>query len=208
MPPHASMIDTLPLPHRLALSYAPRGSHRQVLGLLALDARLAAIVRADAEPVMAQIKLAWWRDRLRQDPAEWPQGEPLLALLAAAGIATAPLAGMVDGWEMLLAEDLDAPAFAEARAQGWAALDPAAAQPAREWALADLALNLGTQEEAASVRQQALAEPWAAARLPRTLRPLTVLHGLARRALRTGADDLLGGPAALPLAIRLGIFGR
>ncbi|MCB2065424.1 MAG: hypothetical protein KDE15_02145 [Erythrobacter sp.] len=208
MTSHPSLIDTLPLPQRLALSYASRRAQPPVLALLALDARLAGIVRADGEPMIAQIKLAWWRDRLRQPPADWPQGEPLLALLATSGMATEPLAGLVDGWEVLLADTLDPAAFAEGRAQGWAALDPAAAQPAREWALVDLALNLGTADEAAAVRDLARAQPWDRARLPAAMRPLAVLHGLARRALHGDGAELLAGPAAMLLAMRLGIFGR
>jgi hypothetical protein len=44
--------------------------------------------------------------------------------------------------------------------------------------------------------------------LPRTLRPLTVLTGLARRSLGRGGAPLLDGPRAALLAMRLGIAGR
>jgi hypothetical protein len=34
------------------------------LALLALDARLAAILRGRREPIAAQLRLAWWREML------------------------------------------------------------------------------------------------------------------------------------------------
>ena len=58
------LLGLTPL-HRLALAYAPAASRGAWLGFLALDMRLAAIVRAAREPMIGQIKLAWWRERLR-----------------------------------------------------------------------------------------------------------------------------------------------
>ena len=75
-------VSSLPLPQRLALSYAPRASRNAFAGLLALDTRFAGIVRHAREPMLAQMRLAWWRDVLAKPAAEWPTGEPLLALLA------------------------------------------------------------------------------------------------------------------------------
>ena len=39
------LLDELPRPQRLALSYAPAAVRSATLGLLALDARLGAILR-------------------------------------------------------------------------------------------------------------------------------------------------------------------
>ena len=205
------LAETLPLAQRLALSYAPRASREPVLALLALDQRLAAIVRSGGEPALAQIKLAWWRDRLSESPARWPEGEPLLGLLRGFSGEPGVLAGVVDGWEMLLGERLDTPEiaqFAEGRAAGWIALGgTAAAAAARYWALADLLLNLPAGEEAEAVRAALAAEPHQA-KLPRELRPLAVLGALAARAIRRGSEDLLDSPGALGTAMRVGIFGR
>jgi phytoene synthase len=140
--------------------------------------------------------------------AGWPQGEPLLALLAASTIGPSKLEPLVDGWELLLGEGLDADGFAAGRARGWAALAAAAEQPAREWALVDLALHLGTAAEADSVWRLARAEPWQRPSLSADLRPLLVLHGLAKRALQHEASAMLEGPGAMLLAMRLGILGR
>ncbi len=214
----AELVETLPLAQRLALAYAPPSARGDTLALLALDARLAGIVRTDGEPVIAQMKLAWWRERLAQDPQDWPLGEPLLALLRKGRLATDTLAPLVDGWEGLLADHLDegiVHGFVAGRVALWQGLAAAhsgnagqAGQVAHEHALADLALNLGSEAEAALVRDLAQAQPWNRPRLPRPLRPLAILHGLSHRALRRGAGELLDGPGAMATALRLGILGR
>lgn len=201
---------------RLALAYAPAPARDDWLTLLVLDARLAGIVRSAREPMLAQLRLAWWRDRLNSDPSTWPQGEPLLAALAPWGGAAAGLAALVDGWEALLGDgplDSDAlDAFARGRAAAIAALavqlgaEPQDAAASR-WALADLALHLGDRAE----RETALALLGAApvaGKVPAALRPLAILGGLSERALRKGAGEALSGPGALFAAIRLGIIGR
>lgn len=204
---------------RLALAYAPRRAHEHWLTLLALDARLAGVVRGAREPMLAQLRLAWWRDRLGGDPAEWPKGEPLLARLAAWGERAAELVALVDGWEALLDEEPDAQAFAQGRAGAAAALagitgagitgaDPdAAAAAARRWALADLALHLSDGEARAGARTLLGSCP-AMPVLGRSMRPLAILAGLSERALRKGVAEALSGPGALLAAIRLGIAGR
>ena len=214
------LLETLPLAQRLALSYAPRRAHSPTLAMLALDTRLAGIIRTGGEPVIAQMKLAWWRDRLAQEPSQWPRGEPLLALLQVSGLECARLSPLVDGWEVLLADSLDREEigdFAQGRALAWAAVADAAGpsganasveQAGRAWALADLALNLGTEEETARVRAAAQEEAEAQPRLPSLVRPLAVLRGLAIRALRRDAGEVLDGPGAMATALRLGIMGR
>lgn len=209
----ADLIESLPLAHRLALSYAPRQTRDATLALLALDARLAGIVRTDGEAIIAQMKLAWWRERLEQPPASWPEGEPLLALMRESLPNPRNLVPLVDGWECLLSEQLDRDAittFAAGRTVGWQQVsqgtDPVL--QAREWALVDLALNLGQQEEREAALELARAQPWQPVRLPRELRPLAVLHGLARRALGRAGSEMLDGPGAMFTVMRLGFLGR
>ena len=208
------LAETLPLAQRLALSYAPRTARGPALALLALDQRLGAILRSGGEPAIAQIKLAWWRERLAESPARWPEGEPLLALLRDFPGGCAGLGGVVDGWEILLSEQLDRTAiaaYAQGRAAGWLTLGSGGAevgQAARRWALADLALGLPAGAEQDEVRAVLTAEGWGGLRLPRSVRPLVVLHALAGRALRRDAAELLDGPGAMFTAMRVGIFGR
>ncbi|MFV0645706.1 MAG: hypothetical protein ACK5NN_14645, partial [Sphingomonadaceae bacterium] len=58
-------IRDLPLPQKLAAGYA-RGTNRdQVVSLFHLDYRLSQIVSGRSEELLAQMKLAWWREQLR-----------------------------------------------------------------------------------------------------------------------------------------------
>ena len=156
--------------------------------------------------MLTQIKLAWWRDELAKPQTERRRGEPLLELLDTWGDDARHLAALVDGRELLLGElplGLEAASqFAEERARACLGLaDRLAITPdgvpyaARNWALADL--------------DGLLAEPtkqeWHRIKLPREMRPLQVLHGLAVR--NRGQGPLIPGPIAGLLAVRLGLIG-
>jgi phytoene synthase len=209
------LLDSLPAVQRVALAYAPKPTRAAWLGLLALDTRLAQLVRETREPMLGQIRLAWWRERLSEAPAKRPKGEPLLALLGGDSERLVPL---VDAWEALLGE---APlpretiaGFAEGRAHALAGLATAlgrqaaagdAAQVGRSWALTDLAVRLSHPEERDHAAALIAALDQNHPRLPREMRPLVVLHGLAVRDLRRGKDE--AGMGALFAALRLGIFG-
>lgn len=200
------MLESLSPVSRLVLSYAPTAARPLWLGLLGLDTRLAQVVRDAREPMLAQIRLAWWRERLDEPSDKRPAGEPLLALLNDHAAAFAPL---VDGWEALLG-DPPLPrsaiaAFAEGRAMALGGLAELLGHPrepcetaGRSWALADLANRLSDAAERAHA--EALATGLALPSLPRDMRPLVVLHGLAIRNRN--------GPSVLFAAMRLGIFGR
>lgn len=211
--------ETLPPIQRLALAYAPRAAREKVLAVMSLDSRLAQVLAARGEPMVAQIKLAWWRDRLKDAPANWPLGEPLLAALARFEKPVGPLVELIDGWEALLAIDEAEQAaiaeFAAGRGAAWALLaseldceDSAtdAARRAREWALHDLAAHLPQDELRTAVMYAAAKESWERARLPRALRPLAVLHALARKAQASGELGTAAG--SLSLAMRVGLLGR
>ena len=215
-----SLIDTLPLPQRLALAYAPASAREATLSLFALDARLAQALRAASEPIVAQMRLAWWRDQFSKDPAAREDSDPLLAALTPLDSQREHLLALVDGWELLVTEDFGASAaraFASARAQAFLGLarllqvEGCADEiltAGQRWALADLAANIGNPQERETVHAIAgMIGP--TRRLPRALRPLTVLDGLARRSLAAGAGaPLLHGPLSGLAAMRLGLFGR
>ncbi len=211
-------FDDLPTECRLALAYAPRAARPLVLGLLALDTRLAGIVRQAREPLLGQLKLSWWRDRLKAEAPVGGHGDPLLALLDQWGRQRSALAQLVDGWEHLLSEEpLDEAAliaFASARAMACAELAELldapeaiaeAGRAGRNWALVDLALGLSDPAEIALARKIIAEQNWRPVQLPRTLRPLAVLHGLASR--KQGAGPLLSGPVDGLFAVRLGLLG-
>ena len=184
----------LPPPLRLAVAYAPTASRAAWIALLALDHRLArAVAGAEAsEPLIGQLKLAWWRDRMREPASTWPLGEPLLAALAAFDRERAALEALVDGWEAMLGGDDGedgCDTLVDARTRAVTAL-------AR---LVDC--NAEPQAIAAHVRRWTKPGAQAAlVRLPRALRPLVILAHLPRR------DD--AGLLALARIVRLGMLGR
>ena len=213
-----TFLVALPVERRLALAYAPARSRLLWLGLLALDARLGAVVQTAHEPLLAQIKLAWWRDELAKPAAARALGEPLLALLDDWGDQAAALRPLVDGWEVLLSSDqLDEAAMlqvAEARAQACAGLavrlglstaEPEIRRAARGWALAELGAALTEPDQHAAAIGLIAQQDWHRARLPRELRPLQVLHRLA--ASQRGNGAFIPGPAAGLRAVRLGLLG-
>jgi phytoene synthase len=215
---NAALIDHLAPAERLALSYAPARARSANLALLALDGRLAAIIRSRLEPIAAQLRLAWWRDMLARPPAEWPRGEPVLDALRA-WRDPAPLAALADGWEALLAEALgeaEIDAFVEARADAFACLAreldvvharAGAADCARLWALTDLAAHVADEGERRLLLARAARLP-APGPLPAELRPLAVLARLGAASLARGGGPLLAGPRSLFLALRTGLTGR
>lgn len=211
------LVEDLPAVQRLALAYASSRSRPAILALLALDARLAAILRGGREPLAAQLRLAWWREMLARPQSEWPAGEPVIEALRA-WREPAALQRLAEGWEALLGEDLPPGAIAEfvdGRAQAFAALarelgahpPEDAAEAARVWALADLAANIsdGAERDLAVDYGRTLASP---PRLSPSLRPLAVLAGLGAAALADGGTPLLTGPRSALIALRIGMTGR
>lgn len=182
---------------RFALAYAPRPARKRWHGLFALETRLADAARPGREPFAVQLRLAWWRDRFGAPAAQWPAGEPLLALLGDWDEERPALAGLVDGWEAAAIGEADGgdggAALLAARVEAMAALDrllecgeaETVRLAARDWTM---------PHEAGPARA-----------LPRAMRPLAVLRGLAVREARGTATQpvrhLLAG-------MRIGIFGR
>lgn len=150
------MIDPVDPERALALSYAPRRGRAGLAALLALDATLGQILRTTREPLVGQMRLTWWHEALVALDRAPPPAQPVLQALAADvvphGIAGATLAGMIDGWEVLLDPDplthSALEAYADARGGAVFALagrmlgamehDPLLVA-GRGWALADLA---------------------------------------------------------------------
>jgi len=200
------LSSELPPPLRLAVAYAPAAARGRWIAMLLLDRRLGAVALGAREPMLAQLRLAWWRERFRTPAQEWPEGEPLLAALRVLDAERGALEGLVDGWEKVVGGQLTPAALAqlsEARAETVVALartlgcgaecDSVRAM-ARSWALADLAHTLGRESSTAAATR--------AVRLPRALRPLTVLFGLSQESgERAGLVSLLR-------IVRLGLLGR
>ncbi|MDZ4306459.1 squalene/phytoene synthase family protein [Allopontixanthobacter sp.] len=214
--------DGLPPLYRLALAYSPAHLRSVYLCLMALDQKLAQIISQASEPLLAQMRLAWWRDQLAKPAEQRPNGEPLLVAIGDAWAGEEPaLRALVDGWEELLTDpplpDSAAENFAEGRAAAFAAIarlagvddgQGAVSLAARRWALADLAAKTSASDERAGVVAIGLALGSDPVRLPRAMRPLLVLDGLARTSLAAGGAPLMQGRRNLLSTMRLGLFGR
>ena len=211
--------DQIPQIYRLALAYAPGPSERDIFTLFALEAQFARFVSEANEPIIAQMRLAWWRDRFAEPVSDWPKGNPLLARLSNWGEAARDLQGVVDGWEALLAErplgESPILAHAKGRATGWLALakhkgaeaqESAIASAAKRHALVEAAWHWLDEGDRTIALDLARSLPQADLR-GKALKPLAVLDALAAKALASDRAPL-SRPTDLFVALRRGLLGR
>lgn len=211
----------------LALTYVPTVVRPALTALWNLDARLGSVLRGGGDRMIAQIRLAWWRDALEALDAGPPPAEPVLTAVALhalpPGVGGADLAALEAGWSVLLEPELGPEqlgAYAEARGGGLFALSarllsgsvPSHVAAAGEaWALTDLARHTRDPGEAraalsAARRRLAGAPPhW-----PRKLRPLGMLAMLAARDAAGKAErpEPYGSPARMLRMLRHRLTGR
>ena len=163
--------------------------------LFGVDDALGEVVGTAREPMMAAIKLAWWRDSLEKLDREPAPAEPRLQAAAREllprGVSGSSLAALEDGWATLLEEAPD-----EGRLQARGAVlfmlagrllageGDGLGAAGRLWAAADLARRFG----------RAMPRPASLPVMARRLRPLTGLAMLANRDARAGAAE----PEATP----------
>jgi phytoene synthase len=182
---------------RLALAYVPAAHRPAVEALWNLDAALASVLSTGREPMISQIRLAWWREALEKLDREKAPAEPVLRSLAEhvlpAGISGAELSAMEAGWAMLLspeplsAADLELYASARggllfrctARLLGEPLPSPEVEAGGAAWALIDLARH--STDAPDSDAAAAAARSIGAWRWPARLRPLGMLAALALR---------------------------
>ncbi len=167
----------------------PRERRPAIAALWALAERLTKLLQDAREPLIGQIKLAWWRDMmamLASDPTALPKGEPLLAELQTSWAGRGGLDTLVAAAEaMLLAED-QAGRRDAAAAFGEALFTLSGAKGGARWGLL---WGAGLQEGAQEARQL-----FAAAR-NRTAPPRVSFEGnkallmLDRWAARIAAND-------------------
>lgn len=199
---------------RIAVVYAPQHLHKRYHAFFLFDAQLARIALTAREPALAQLTLAWWRDALGD--LSRARGAPLLLELAQVWVDdSVALVELVDRWEEIAVDEAGfataADRLAEARALACAVaagvpLDENCNVAARRWTLVTLAMAAPDQAQRAAMLHTARVLP--AARLPRSLRPLAVLDGLARRSVPREGGALIGDRLSPLAALRLGIFGR
>lgn len=189
------MIDA---ERRLVLAYVPTAEAGAALAaLLALDDKLAETLRTTSEPMLGQIRMQWWADALARLDTAPPPPEPVLQGIARDvlrdGVTGTQVAGVIEGWQVLLQAELDDAAlalhgqrgrtvFAVAGNAARAAETDPLSLAGEGWALADLAGKLSDPGEAAAARRMAevaLAEA-CAARWSRNGRALGAMAHLAR----------------------------
>lgn len=188
----AGLSAELPPLLRLAVAYAPAPARPAWTALVLFDHRLSRAVAGASSPLIGQLKLAWWRDRMRESASHWPGREPLLAALAPFDPERAALEALVDAWEGLIDDEAreDARArLAQARAGAVAALARTLDCPADPNAIATLARRWTIPDAA---RSETVL-------VPRALRPLLIL---------ANAPPSGAGLGALLRTVRLGMLGR
>jgi len=153
----------------LACLYAPASARPGLIALFALDLELAGLVASTTEPMLGEIRLAWWRERLEELDAGKAPAQPLLATLrdhALPVLRGAELAGLEDRWLAMIGSDDVPPAHIDGGGQ--------------LFALAARLLGGDAAVAHALGRAWVLGEP-AAGRVPAPLRPLAGLVALAAR---------------------------
>lgn len=211
----------LPPEQRLALSYSAADLRPQLRAFFALDGRLGQIVAKTTEPMLGQMRLAWWRDVLGKPTKERPIGDLVLDAIGRdwAGSESA-LVALVDGWELMLAEEhidrASAERFAELRSSALAHLAQRFGEkPAqrvhlatKRWAAADAASHQSRPEERDAFLDVLETRVSSSGGIPSALRGIAVLEALALRSLRRGGRPLMEGRGAALVALRAGLIGR
>jgi 15-cis-phytoene synthase len=189
-------LELLKPPKRLAIAYARRPEKGLLSLLLLMDARLGEILKHNSEPLIAQMRLAWWRDVIGKVPAQRPSGEPLIAQLNLLQAAHPEwnidefLLSIIDGWDELFANESwnnDALVrHGKARSKGIFAsfavisgyeITEGINTLGQRWALTDLLAFCQNEEQYRAVIEVAFPEVGEKRKehLPRRLRPLTIL---------------------------------
>jgi len=172
-----------------------------------------------SEPMLGQMRLAWWRDALAKPVTERPRGDVVLDGIGLHWAGKEPaLAAMVDGWEIFVSAPTlgqsEAADFGMGRGAFFAALAPDDAERMAvagcRWALADAAAAVSDRDEQAALIATGLATTNVTANtyspLSKDLRGLAVLDALALRALKRGGRPLMEGRSASLAALKAAIF--
>lgn len=202
------MIELSPLSTLLATQAGGELARHKLLW--AFDTRLAQIARTTREPLIGQMRLAWWHEAISDPHATKGQGEPILdALRSSDAVGSPGLLDMLDGWEVLIVEQaLDRQSlgdYATGRGGGlFHALAGDAEVPnwlidaGAVWALWDLAGHVtdpGLATQALILGKERLLPT--SPRWPRLWRPMRLAYSLAR------SDIVQGRPSPKGLTLRL-----
>ena len=189
---------------RLAFAYVPARNRAAVAALFTLDAAMGDVLRTTSDPMVAQIRLAWWRERLEgldqgiAAPLE-PRLQAVERELLPRGIKGRELASFETGWLRLFDDFPWNAGTAEAIWFRGRLLFALAAQLLARtgddiedagglWALVDAARHCSdpASREMLAGQARTFARGISGARFPSALRPLSMLAALAMRDCRRG----------------------
>jgi phytoene synthase len=162
--------------------------------LFQVDAAMGDVVARATQPALGAVKLAWWRERLKELDQGIVPAEPRLRAVAERllphGVSGAELAALEDGWATLLEEQVESQRIADRGAALFeiggrllGAVDQKLGDAGALVALVSVGRRgLPDLVEQAKEHQHALARH----RFARQLRPLTALARLGVRDLKSG----------------------
>lgn len=163
----------------LSVLYAPAELRPALMALHGLDLELASVVAGTSEPMIGEIRLAWWREALAGLDGGTVPAQPLLEVLAAEalplGLTGAALSALEDRWIGLIGSETVPATHIEGGG-----------------ALFAMAARLGGGDETLARR---IGEAWTAGdavELPRVPVPLRPLLGLLRLAQRDAGNARAG----------------
>ena len=200
---------------RIAMRYTSREFRAQLSTVFALDRRLGQLVAQTSEPMLGQMRLAWWRDVLAQPSDARPSGDNVLDAIGRYWDGEENgLVQLVDGWEHMLSEpplaSQAAQAFIAGRIEAVAAISDTkdVRLVARRWACADATAHTAQEDERQTFIKLGLEDADQKIALPKSLRGLSVLNALSLRALRANGIPLMHGRGAAATILRASIIGR
>ncbi len=184
---------------QIALAYAPSRHRAALTALWDYDVALGRIVATTTEPMIGQMRLTWWYDRMIGLDAGEAPAEPVIAALHDVvrlyDVTGAMLAGLVEGWEALLEPmpfgDDALRAFAAKRGDGLFDLSArilgsdVSVGTGAGWALIDFAMHCSDRMTRA--RALALFEP---VRINGP-RPLRILARIAKAKSSQSTDQIM-----------------
>jgi len=196
----------------IALQAFPARVRPAFLALWNLDLAFADVVSTSSDPRLAAIRLAWWRERLTElDEGKAPPPEPRLQAVARdllpRNLGGHELSRLEDSWLPLLASfPWGAEQIEALKGRGRLLFDigarllggdPTDAETAGElWSLEDGAMHCSDLASRQLLRSEALRIE-RLGRVPRPLRPLTVVGALAIINILEPASGVARGMAAL-----------
>lgn len=189
----------------------PRARRAAMAALWGLAARLTKLLIDTREPLIGQIKLAWWRDMaamIANDPAALPKGEPLIAELGASWAGESGLDALVDAAEAMLLGESDAERRAASESFGGQLFVLAGGTEAagKRWGLVWGAVVVDSGSEACGLLRDAQHSDAPPRGDFAGNRALLMLDRWAALIVRRGGERHLRSEGLLLL--RFGLFGR